>query len=152
MIAVIQRVSKASISVDSKKITGIGSGLLILLCVMSDDDETDCRFLKNKITHFRIFNDENKKMNLSIKDINGEALVVSQFTQCGDWQKGRRPSFINVAPPERGEKLYNLFVEYMDYDNIPTKTGQFGAMMEVSLVNDGPVTFVLDSKLNKTVN
>jgi D-tyrosyl-tRNA(Tyr) deacylase len=149
MIAVIQRVSTAAISIDDKQITKIGKGLVILLGVMSDDDETDCQFLKNKISHFRIFNDENDKMNLSIKDINGEALVISQFTLCGDWQKGRRPSFINAAMPERGEKLYNLFVEYLESDNIPTKTGCFGAMMEVSLINDGPVTFVLDSTVNK---
>ena len=149
MIAVIQRVSKAVISVNSKQIAKINSGLLILLGVMSDDDKVDCQFLQKKIAHFRIFNDENGKMNLSIKDIKGEALVVSQFTLCGDWQKGRRPSFINAASPERGEKLYNVFVEYLKADKIPTRTGHFGAMMEVSLVNDGPVTFILDSKLNK---
>ena len=149
MIAVIQRVSKATVSVNGKQIAGIDSGLVILLGVMSDDDERDCKFIQNTIAHFRIFNDENNKMNLSIKDINGEALVVSQFTLCGDWRKGRRPSFIKAASPERGEKLYNLFVKYMSSDNIPTKTGHFGAMMEVSLVNDGPVTFVLDSTVNK---
>jgi D-tyrosyl-tRNA(Tyr) deacylase len=149
MIAVIQRVSKAAISVKGNQIARIDNGLVILLGVIADDDETDCQFLQNKIGHLRIFNDENDKMNLSLKDINGEALVVSQFTLCGDWRKGRRPSFINAAAPERGEKLYNLFVEYMDSDNIPTKTGRFGAMMEVSLVNDGPVTFVLDSRVNK---
>lgn len=149
MIAVIQRVSKAAISVAGKQIAEIDKGLVILLGVMLDDDETDCRFLKDKIAHFRIFNDENDKMNLSIKDINGEALVVSQFTLCGDWQKGRRPSFINAASPERAEQLYNLFVEYMESENIPTKTGRFGAMMAVSLINDGPVTFVLDSKIKK---
>ena len=152
MIAVIQRVSKAAVSITNKQIAKIDNGLVILLGVMSDDDETDCQFLQNKIAHLRIFNDENGKMNLSIKDINGEALVVSQFTLCGDWQKGRRPSFIKAASPERGEKLYNLFVQYMNSVNIPTKTGRFGAMMEVSLVNDGPVTFVLDSKVNRTVN
>lgn len=149
MIAVIQRVSKAAISVAGKQIAEIDKGLVILLGFMSDDDETDCRFLKDKIAHFRIFNDENDKMNLSIKDINGEALVVSQFTLCGDWQKGRRPSFINAASPERAEQLYNLFVEYMESGNILTKTGRFGAMMAVSLINDGPVTFVLDSKIKK---
>lgn len=149
MIAVIQRVSKASIAVENKQIAEIDYGLVIFLGIMSDDDETDCRFLKDKIAHFRIFNDDNNKMNLSIKDINGEALIVSQFTLCGDWQKGRRPSFINAAVPERGEELYNLFVEYMNSENISTKTGRFGAMMEVSLVNDGPVTFVLDSKVKK---
>ncbi|MCK4903597.1 MAG: D-tyrosyl-tRNA(Tyr) deacylase [Candidatus Marinimicrobia bacterium] len=149
MIAVIQRVSKAGISVGGQQIAEIDSGLVILLGIMSDDDETDCQFLRDKITHFRIFNDENDKMNLSIQDINGEALVVSQFTLCGDWQKGRRPSFINAASPERGKKLYNLFIEYMESENIPIKTGHFGAMMEVSLINDGPVTFVLDSKMKK---
>ena len=149
MKAVIQRVLKATVLVNSKQIAEINSGILILLGVMSDDDKVDCQFLQKKISHFRIFNDENDKMNLSIKDINGEALVVSQFTLCSDWQKGRRPSFINAASPERGEKLYNLFVDYLKSDKIPTKTGHFGAMMEVSLVNDGPVTFVLDSKLNK---
>ncbi len=150
MIAVIQRVLKAAISVDDNQIAEINNGLVILLGVMSNDDETDCQFLHDKIAHFRIFNDDNEKMNLSVKDINGEVLVVSQFTLCGDWQKGRRPSFINAASPERGKKLYNLFVEYMESENIPTKTGRFGAMMEVSLINDGPVTFVLDSRM-KTV-
>jgi len=149
MIAVIQRVSTAAISINGKQIAEIGRGLVILLGVMSDDDETDCQFLKDKISHFRIFNDENDKMNLSIKDIKGEALVVSQFTLCGDWQKGRRPSFINAATPERGEELYNLFIEHLESDNLPTKTGRFGAMMEVSLINEGPVTFVLDSTVNK---
>lgn len=149
MIAVIQRVKKADISVDDKQISDIKKGLLILLGVLLDDSEEDCSYLQDKIAHLRIFNDEHNKMNLSIKDINGEAMVVSQFTLCGDWQKGRRPSFINAASPERGEELYNLFIEHMQSDNIPTKTGRFGAMMEVSLVNDGPVTFVLDSKLKK---
>ena len=149
MIAIIQRVSKAAISVDGKQIAKIDNGLVILLGVMSDDDETDCRFLQNKIAHFRIFNDENEKMNLSIKDIKGKVLVVSQFTLCGDWQKGRRPSFINAASSTRGKELYNLFVEYLESENIPTKTGRFGAMMKVSLINDGPVTFVLDSKMKK---
>ncbi len=150
MIAVIQRVSKAAISIKGKQIAEIDNGLVILIGVMSDDNETDCQYLQDKIVHFRIFNDDSEKMNLSIKDINGEALVISQFTLCGNWKKGRRPSFINAAPPERGKKLYNLFVEYMESENIPTKTGRFGAMMEVSLINDGPVTFVLDSKMKKS--
>ena len=149
MIAVIQRVSKASISVDGKQIAEIDNGLVVLLGVMSDDDETDCHFLQDKIAHFRIFNDGNEKMNLSIKEVNGEVLVVSQFTLCGDWQKGRRPSFINAAEPGRAEQLYKLFVEYMELGNIPTKTGRFGAKMDVALINDGPVTFVLDSKIKK---
>jgi D-tyrosyl-tRNA(Tyr) deacylase len=149
MIAVIQRVSRAAISIDNEQTAEIDEGLLVLLGIMEDDDETDCKYLQDKIAHFRIFNDENDKMNLSIKDINGQALVVSQFTLCGDWQKGRRPSFIHAASPENGERLYNLFIEYIKSENIPTKTGCFGAMMEVSLTNDGPVTFVLDSKIKK---
>ena len=146
MIAVIQRVLEASISVDGKQIAEIDNGLVILLGIISNDDEKDCHFLQEKIVHFRIFNDDNKKMNLSIKDVNGEALVVSQFTLFGDWQKGRRPSFINAADPERAEQLYKLFVEYMESSDISTKTGRFGAQMDVSLINAGPVTFVLDSK------
>jgi len=149
MIAVVQRVSRAAISIDSREIAEIDKGLLILLGVMNDDDKTDCKFLQEKITNFRIFNDENNKMNLSVKDIGGQVLVVSQFTLCGDWQKGRRPSFIHAASPQNGEKLYNLFIEYMKSEDISTKTGRFGAMMEVSLVNHGPVTFVLDSKIKK---
>ena len=149
MIAVIQRVSRAAIFINNKQSAIIDKGLLILLGVMEDDNETDCKFLQDKITNFRIFNDENDKMNLSIKDIDGQALVVSQFTLCGDWQKGRRPSFIHAASPEKGKRLYRLFIEYMKSENIPTKTGRFGAMMDVSLVNDGPVTFVLDSKIKK---
>ncbi|MEE8341909.1 MAG: D-aminoacyl-tRNA deacylase [Candidatus Neomarinimicrobiota bacterium] len=149
MIAVIQRVSKAVISVDGSQISEIDKGLLILLGIMSDDDETDCRFLHEKIINFRIFNDDNAKMNLSLKDIKGEVLIVSQFTLCGNWLKGRRPSFIGAAAPELGERLYDLFIKYMKSENISTKTGRFGAMMEVSLVNDGPVTFVLDSNIKK---
>lgn len=149
MIAVIQRVSKAVISVDGSQISEIDKGLLILLGIMSDDDETDCRFLHEKIINFRIFNDDNAKMNLSLKDIKGEVLIVSQFTLCGNWLKGRRPSFIDAAAPEQGERLYDLFIKYMKSENISTKTGRFGAMMEVSLVNDGPVTFVLDSNIKK---
>lgn len=149
MIAVIQRVSRAAISIDNKQTAEIEKGLLILLGVMKDDNETDCKYLQEKISHFRIFNDKNDKMNLSVKDINGQALVVSQFTLCGDWQQGRRPSFVHAASPEHGERLYNLFIENMKSENIPTRTGRFGAMMDVSLVNDGPVTFVLDSKLKK---
>lgn len=145
MIAVIQRVKKASITVNRKEIAKIGNGLLILLGVMKNDSEDDCQFLVNKISQFRIFNDVNNKMNLSIKDIQGEALVVSQFTICADWLKGRRPSFVHAASPQRGKELYSKFVEGIGNEGIVTKTGEFGAMMDVSLINDGPVTFVLDS-------
>jgi len=145
MIAVIQRVKNASITVNRKEIAKIGNGLLILLGVMKNDSERDCQFLVNKISQFRIFNDVNNKMNLSIKDIQGEALVVSQFTLCADWLKGRRPSFVHAASPQQGTELYNNFVEDIINEGINTQTGEFGAMMDVSLINDGPVTFVLDS-------
>ena len=149
MIAVIQRVSKASIDIDGERITQIGKGLLVLLGVMAEDSELDSQYLVNKIINFRIFNDENDKMNLSIKEINGEILVVSQFTLCADWLKGRRPSFIKAAQSELGNALYIKFIEGIQQNGINTKTGKFGAMMDVSLVNEGPVTFVLDSALKR---
>jgi len=149
MIAVIQRVSNASITVDHNEISKIKKGLVVLLGVMAEDDEIDISFLVNKVIHFRIFNDENNKMNLSVKDIDGEILVISQFTLCADWLKGRRPSFIKAATPKHGEILYEKFVDSISAEGIITKTGQFGAIMEVSLVNDGPVTFVLDSTLKR---
>jgi len=152
MIAVIQRVSMAEVTVDNKCISNINNGLLILLGVVSSDTEKDSKFLANKIAQFRIFNDDNNKMNLSLKDIEGEALVVSQFTLCADWLKGRRPSFIHAATPEIGEKLYKEFIEDLKSEKINTKEGQFGAMMDVSLINDGPVTFVLDSNLKHSNN
>jgi len=147
MIAVIQRVAKASINVDGETISQIDKGLLILLGVVDSDIEKDGQFLVNKIANFRIFNDINDKMNLSLRDVQGEALVVSQFTLCADWLKGRRPSFVHAASPELGKELYLKFVEQLENEGISTKTGKFGAMMDVSLVNDGPVTFVLDSSL-----
>lgn len=145
MITVLQRVTGASIDVGNKEISRIGTGLLILLGVMDSDTENDCKYLAKKITHFRIFNDENDKMNLSIKEIGGEILVVSQFTLCADWLKGRRPSFIKAAEPSVGKQLYEKFVALLQAEGIKSKTGEFGAMMKISLVNDGPVTFVLDS-------
>lgn len=149
MIAVIQRVSQASISVKGEEIARIDDGLLILLGVMDSDSEFDCTYLVNKIINFRIFNDNNNKMNLSIKDVNGEMLVVSQFTLCADWLKGRRPSFVKAATPEKGEELYKKFVDDLRNNGMSTKTGQFGAMMDVKLINDGPVTFVLDSTFKR---
>jgi D-tyrosyl-tRNA(Tyr) deacylase len=114
---------------------------------MDTDAIPDAQFLSNKIAGFRIFNDADGKMNRSIIDVDGAALVVSQFTLCGDWRKGRRPSFIHAAPPTEGEKLYLDFVQRLKAEGIPVSTGVFGAMMDVQLINDGPVTFVLDSKV-----
>ncbi|MBL7067175.1 MAG: D-tyrosyl-tRNA(Tyr) deacylase [Candidatus Marinimicrobia bacterium] len=146
MIAVIQRSKNASVSVDGSTIGKIDHGLVILLGVFQEDGEPDADFLTAKIAGLRIFNDGFGKMNLSVKDVSGSALVISQFTLCGDWRKGRRPSFINAASPAKGEALYHYFIGCLKREDLPVATGKFGAMMDVSLVNDGPVTFVLDSK------
>ncbi|MBP9005079.1 MAG: D-tyrosyl-tRNA(Tyr) deacylase [Candidatus Marinimicrobia bacterium] len=147
MIAVIQRVSQAYVTVENKIVGRIGPGLVILLGVFQNDGDADAAFLADKIAGLRIFGDEQQKMNLSIKDVGGAALVISQFTLCGDWRKGRRPSFISAADPETGRRLYEKFIADLKIAGVPTEQGIFGAMMAVSLVNDGPVTFVLDSKL-----
>lgn len=147
MIALIQRVAKASVKVDTKSIGSIGLGLVILLGVAAEDTTEDADFLVDKICGLRIFSDNDGKMNISLKDIGGSALIISQFTLCGDWRKGRRPSFTNAAKAEKGKYLYDYFCDTTTKAGIPVKTGEFGAMMDVSLINQGPVTFVLDSKL-----
>lgn len=146
MIAVLQRVTSGAVIVENQTIGQIDYGLVVLLGVMKDDDEWDSEFLADKISGLRIFNDENDKMNLSIKAVNGSALVVSQFTLCADTRKGRRPSFMNAAPPEKGKVLYEDFMKRLDSKGIPIQSGEFGAMMKVKIDNDGPVTIVLDSK------
>jgi len=146
MIAVIQRCSRGKVTVSEKVVGEIDNGLVILLGVQKGDTENDADFLVNKISGLRIFSDENDKMNLSIKDVNGSALVISQFTLCGDTKKGRRPSFIKAATPDDGNRLYEYFISEMKKGGVPIECGEFGAMMDVELVNDGPVTFVLNSK------
>ena len=146
MIAVIQRCSRGQVTVSDKVVGEISHGLVILLGVQKNDTENDAEFLVNKICGLRIFNDENDKMNLSIKDVNGSALVISQFTLCGDTKKGRRPSFIKAATPDDGNRLYEYFMSEMKKGGVPIECGEFGAMMDVELVNNGPVTFVLNSK------
>jgi len=146
MIAVIQRCSRGQVTVSDKVVGEISHGLVIFLGVQKNDTENDAEFLVNKICGLRIFNDENDKMNLSIKDVNGSALVISQFTLCGDTKKGRRPSFIKAATPDDGKRLYEYFILEMKKGGVPIESGEFGAMMDVELVNDGPVTFVLNSK------
>jgi D-tyrosyl-tRNA(Tyr) deacylase len=146
MIAVIQRCSQGKVTVSDKVVGKISHGLVILLGVQKNDTEKDADFLVNKISGLRIFSDENDKMNLSIKDVDGSALVISQFTLCGDLRKGRRPSFVNAAPPEDGNRLYEYFMSEMKKDGVPLESGEFGAMMDVKLVNNGPVTLVLNSK------
>lgn len=146
MIAVLQRVKQGSVTVNGKLVGAIKQGLVILLGVTRDDTEEDSIFLVEKSATLRIFSDDAGKMNLSLLQVGGSALVVSQFTLAGDWRKGRRPSFTHAAASNEGERLYNLFIESLKAQSVPVQTGEFGAMMDVSLINDGPVTFVLDSK------
>ena len=147
MIAVIQRSKSADVSIEGEIAGRIDYGLVILLGVCRGDEETDADYLAAKVSGMRIFSDNQGKMNLSINEVSGSALVISQFTLCGDWRKGRRPSFINAAPPEEGERLYKYFINCLKKNGLPVQSGIFGAMMDVHLINDGPVTFVLDSKL-----
>lgn len=148
MRAVIQRVKRASVTVD-REITGkIGQGILVLLGVSVEDNEKDANYLIEKILNLRIFEDSDNKMNLSLLDIKGELLVVSQFTLYGDTRKGRRPSFIQAAPPDKANELYEYFVSEASKQVSPVETGKFQAMMDVELINDGPVTILLDSKKN----
>lgn len=146
MRAVVQRISYGNVKVDRKTVGEIDKGLLVFLGIGKDDDERDIEYLVNKILGLRIFEDENEKMNLSLPDIEGDILIVSQFTLYGDVRKGKRPNFTESAPPEMAEKMYNQFVSrFREYD-IKVEEGIFGAYMDVSLVNDGPVTILLDSK------
>ena len=146
MKAVLQRVTRASVTVSGEVVGQIGRGILVLLGVEPDDTEEDARQLADKTIVLRIFDDADGKMNLSLEEIGGALLVVSQFTLLGDCTKGRRPSFIGAAPPELAERLYNTFIVAASSKGIPTATGRFRAMMDVELINDGPVTLLLDSR------
>ena len=145
MIAVIQRCTHARVMIDNRTRGEIQNGLVILLGVKQNDTDNDAEFLANKISNLRIFNDQNNRMNLSIQDVKGAALVVSQFTLCGDTRKGRRPSFMQAALPDEGNRLYEYFMDILELNEVNVKSGEFGAMMNVQLVNNGPVTIVLDS-------
>lgn len=143
MIAVIQRVKKASVTINNELFSEIGQGILVLLGVEKNDTEDQASFLANKISNLRIFEDKAGKMNHSLLDINGEMLVVSQFTLAGDCRKGKRPGFDNAAKPELAISLYEKFIKFIKEKNINVKTGRFASMMDVLLINDGPVTFIL---------
>ncbi len=146
MRAVIQRVKSAEVLVDGRVSGRIGKGILIFLGVGRGDDDRDLSYLASKIADLRIFEDESEKFNLSLKEIRGEVLVVSQFTLYGDCRKGRRPSFTEAEDPTLARNLYERFVHRLREENIPVQTGEFQARMEVHLVNDGPVTLLLDSR------
>jgi len=144
MRAVIQRVSKAQVDVDGRTVAKISQGLVILLGIAPEDTQSQAEALADKLVHLRIFEDEEGKMNRSALDVAGEAIVVSQFTLFADTRKGRRPSFVGAASPEIAEPLVDAFAEMLTVRGLPTQKGVFGAHMAVSLVNDGPVTIVMD--------
>lgn len=145
MRIVLQRVKEASVTVEGERISGIGGGLLLLVGVAEGDGEDAADWLAEKVAGLRIFNDAEGKMNLGVRDVGGGVLAVSQFTLLADTRKGKRPSFVRAAPPERAEPLFDYFCQKLRAAGIaPVETGRFGAMMEVALVNDGPVTIVLE--------
>lgn len=146
MRGVVQRVKRASVSVDNKIIGEINHGILLLLGVDDTDEEKDLEYMCDKVPNLRIFEDENGKMNKSLIDVNGSLLVISQFTLLGDARKGRRPSFTGAAIPDKAIPMYEKFKSKMKENDIHTECGEFGADMQVELINDGPVTILLDSK------
>jgi D-tyrosyl-tRNA(Tyr) deacylase len=146
MRAVIQRVKSSSVAVGDELIGEIGKGLLVLLGIAESDKSDDAKYLADKIVNLRIFEDGDHKLNRSLIDMGGDMLVVSQFTLLGDCKKGRRPSFIKAAPPELANELYRQFVEHVRQKDVTVKTGRFQTKMEVSLINDGPVTLIVESK------
>ena len=148
MRAVVQRVSNSSVTVDQNVIGKIDRGIMVLLGVNDDDNSKDVEYLVDKIVNLRIFEDENEKMNLSLLDIKGDLLVVSQFTLYGDCRKGRRPNFTDAAKPDIAIPLYEEFIDKAKKYGIKVETGEFGAHMSVDIVNDGPVTLLIDSKKN----
>ena len=150
MRAVIQRVSRASVTIDGKEKSSIGKGLLILLGIEESDNQGDIEWLSGKISRLRIFDDHEGVMNLAVTEIDGECLVVSQFTLHASTKKGNRPSYIKAARPETAIPLYEQFISQLTHDTgKEVQTGEFGAMMQVELVNDGPVTIIIDTKLKE---
>ena len=146
MKIVLQRVSEASVEIDEVVVGKIGRGLVILLCAEKGDSIKDVEYLAEKTIYLRVFDDEQKKMNLSLLDINAEMLIISQFTLAGDCRKGRRPGFDKAAEPDLAKKLYLQFIRSVQNKGVKTAEGKFGALMSVNITNDGPVTFILESK------
>ena len=146
MRAVIQRVKQSAVAVDDREVARIGSGLLVLLAVNRGDTDNDATYMAEKTAGLRIFEDATGNMNRSLIDVDGEMLVVSQFTLYGDCRKGRRPSFIEAAPPDLAERLYDRFISVVKEKELRVQTGRFGSAMTVSLVNDGPVTLIVESR------
>lgn len=146
MKAVIQRVSKASVEIEHQVVGKIGPGLVVLLGVSRTDEPADVEYLAKKIVNLRIFEDTEGKMNRSLSEVNGEILAISQFTLYGNTRKGRRPSFIEAAPPKIAEPLYEKFIKTIEEKSIPVARGKFGAMMLVNIFNHGPVTIIIDSE------
>ena len=152
MRALIQRVTNSDVTVNGQKVAAIGPGMLVLLGVQKDDGEADAAYLAQKVSNLRIFEDQNGKMNLSVRDIGGELLVVSQFTLAGDTSRGNRPGFETAEKPEKARRLYEYFVSCLRQTGIPTQTGIFQAEMKVSLLNDGPVTFLLERNSHEVLH
>ncbi|WP_308654318.1 D-aminoacyl-tRNA deacylase [uncultured Anaerococcus sp.] len=146
MRAIIQKVTEASVVVDKEKVSEIGPGFMVLLGLKDTDDKEDLAYIKKKISKLRIFEDDDEKMNLSLKDVGGEILVVSQFTLYGDARKGNRPSFTESAKAEKAKEYYEILIDELREEGFNVKTGVFQTHMQVSLVNDGPVTIILDSE------
>lgn len=145
MICVVQRVSSASVRVEGSTVGAIRAGLLALVGVVPEDDGADVGYIAERLSTLRIFADADGRMNLSVQDVGGALLLVSQFTLAADTRRGRRPSFSGAAPPEQGKRLFDALVVLLEGGPVPVRTGEFGATMEVELVNDGPVTLILDS-------
>ncbi len=146
MRALIQRVKEGAVYIEGKEVGKIGKGFVLLLGVGQSDTIEDLDYLVDKVVNLRVFPDEEGKMNLSLLDVGGEVLVVSQFTLYADCRKGRRPSFTDAAPPEKGKEMYELFINKLRDRGVRVETGEFGAMMLVKIYNDGPVTIMLDSE------